>query len=332
MQPILSAIPTNIITGFLGSGKTTLIQQLLASKPENERWAVLVNEFGQIGIDQALIGQQQEVFIKEVAGGCICCANFLPMQVALSQLLAKAKPQRLFIEPTGLGHPKQIIDSLSASHWQTTLKLEAVLCLIDARQYQDQRVREHESFMAQVDVSDVLVFSKADILNAEQKQFMVDFAQQLPPPTAKTVFIEHGKLDMELLTYKRQQSPVIKRSLLHDNLRLNAAQTIAITEKIIEPPYHYHQQALDTYVGGWIFPADWQFDHHGLLDALFAIQSQRIKGVIHTNQGWLAINLTAVDASFNSCAESLDSRLEIISTDNIDWSALEQALLAIRLN
>jgi G3E family GTPase len=95
VQAILSAIPTNIITGFLGAGKTTLIQQLLANKPSHERWAVLVNEFGQIGIDQALMGQTQEVFIKEVAGGCICCANFLPMQVALSQLLAKAKPQRL---------------------------------------------------------------------------------------------------------------------------------------------------------------------------------------------------------------------------------------------
>ena len=331
MQPILSAIPTNIITGFLGSGKTTLIQQLLASKPENERWAVLVNEFGQIGIDQALIGQQQEVFIKEVAGGCICCANFLPMQVALSQLLAKAKPQRLLIEPTGLGHPKQIIDSLSASHWQSTLKLEAVLCLIDARQYQDQRVREHESFIAQVEVADVLVFSKADLLNAEQKQLMLDFAQQLPSPNAKTVFVEHGQLDHELLGYKRQQMPVVKRSLLHDNLRLNAVQNTASTD-IVEPPYHYHQQALDTYVGGWIFPVDWQFEHHALMDLLFAIKAQRVKGVIHTNQGWLAVNLTAVDASFNSCAESFDSRLEIISVDNIDWSALEQALLAIRSN
>jgi len=330
MQPILSAIPTNIITGFLGSGKTTLIQQLLATKPENERWAVLVNEFGQIGIDQALIGQQQEVFIKEVAGGCICCANFLPMQIALSQLLAKAKPQRLLIEPTGLGHPKQIIDSLSASHWQSTLKLEATLCLVDARQYQDQRVREHESFIAQVDVADMLVFSKADLLSADQKQLMFDFAEKLPQPQPKTVFIEHGKLDIELLTYKRQQAPMIKRSVLHDSLRLNMAQNTP--KERIEPPYHYHQQALDTHVGGWIFPADWQFDHHGLLDCLFAIKAQRIKGVINTNQGWLAINFTVVDASFNSCAESLDSRLEIISADDLDWSALEQALLAIHLN
>ena len=72
MQPVLAAIPTNIITGFLGAGKTTLIQQLLTNKPANERWAVLVNEFGQIGIDQALMASQDEVFIKEVAGGCIC--------------------------------------------------------------------------------------------------------------------------------------------------------------------------------------------------------------------------------------------------------------------
>ncbi len=104
-QPILG-VPTNIITGFLGVGKTSAILNLMANKPENERWAVLVNEFGEIGVDGSLVqGQQseeQQVFIREVPGGCMCCAAGLPMQIALNQLLNEAKPDRLLIEPTGL--------------------------------------------------------------------------------------------------------------------------------------------------------------------------------------------------------------------------------------
>lgn len=329
MQAILKAIPTNIITGFLGAGKTTLIQQLLANKPTNERWAVLVNEFGQIGIDQALMGQTQEVFIKEVAGGCICCANFLPMQVALAQLLAKARPQRLLIEPTGLGHPKQIIQNLSESHWQSTLTLEATLCVIDARQYQDERVQQHESFIAQAQVADVLVFSKNDVLNEAERASVQAFAQTLPPPIPQTVFIENGQLDFAYLHYKRKTAPIIKRSLLHDQSRLLANNSPK--QQTIEPPYHYHQQALDSFVGGWVFPAQWQFEHNDLLELLFALKAQRVKGVIHTNQGWLTINLTALDATFNSCAPSNDSRLEIISQQDIAWQTLENALISLRV-
>jgi G3E family GTPase len=328
IQPILSAIPTNIITGFLGAGKTTLIQQLLANKPTEERWAVLVNEFGQIGIDQALMGQQQEVFIKEVAGGCICCANFLPMQVALSQLLAKAKPQRLLIEPTGLGHPKQIIDSLSANHWQSTLKLEATLCVIDARQYQDERVQQHESFIAQAQVADVLVFSKSELLTESERASVIEFSQKLPEPKPQTVFIEQGNLPLSYLLHKRQHAPIIKRSLLHDNTRLTLSLNTPKPE-VIEPPYHYHQQALDCFVGGWIFPEQWQFEHNKLLDLLFSLKAQRIKGVIHTTQGWLSINLTALDANFNSCAANSDSRLEIISQEDMAWQVLESALISL---
>lgn len=329
MKPILSAIPTNIVTGFLGAGKTTLIQHLLATKPQNERWAVLVNEFGQIGIDQALMGQTQEVFIKEVAGGCICCANFLPMQIALSQLLAKARPQRLLIEPTGLGHPRQIIDSLSASHWQTTLKLQATLCVIDARQYQDVRVREHESFIAQTEVADVLVFSKNELLSDNERASVLAFAQTLPEPKPQTVFIDNGQLELSYLAYKRRTMPIVKRSMLHDNSRL--LNSVITENQVIEPPYHYHQQALNTYVGGWVFPAEWQFDHNALLDVLLALKVQRIKGVIHSSQGWLAINVTALDVSFNSCGQGLDSRLEIISEQELEWDELGQGLLSIKV-
>ena len=119
----IKAVPTNIVTGFLGVGKTTTILHLLKSKPADQRWAVLVNEFGQVGVDGSLIqGQHNEeegVYIREVPGGCMCCTAGLSMQVALNQLLIQSRPDRLLIEPTGLGHPKEVLRillSLSLIH------------------------------------------------------------------------------------------------------------------------------------------------------------------------------------------------------------------------
>src|SRR5688500_14976207 len=112
VAPPLQAIPTNIITGFLGVGKTTAILHLLKHKPQHERWAVLVNEFGEVGIDGSLLtgasAADGDIFIREVPGGCMCCAAGLPMQIALNRLLSKARPHRVLIEPTGLGHPAEI--------------------------------------------------------------------------------------------------------------------------------------------------------------------------------------------------------------------------------
>ena len=127
----IHSIPTNIITGFLGAGKTSAILHLIRNKPTNERWAVLVNEFGEIGVDGSLFqgqhSEEQGVFIREVPGGCMCCAAGLPMQIALNQLLVKAKPDRLLIEPTGLGHPKEVLQMLSTEYYQTLLSLEKTL-------------------------------------------------------------------------------------------------------------------------------------------------------------------------------------------------------------
>ena len=78
-------IATNIITGFLGVGKTTSILQLLKQKKEKDKWAVLVNEFGEIGIDGSLIkghiSDKQDVLVKEVPGGCMCCSAGLPLSL-----------------------------------------------------------------------------------------------------------------------------------------------------------------------------------------------------------------------------------------------------------
>lgn len=91
------AVPTHIISGFLGAGKTTLLMHLLGQKPEHEVWAVLMNEFGQIGVDQQLMPQTEGYAVKELLGGCLCCSSQLPMQIALSRLLSEQKPDRLLV-------------------------------------------------------------------------------------------------------------------------------------------------------------------------------------------------------------------------------------------
>ena len=127
MKEKILAVPTMIITGFLGSGKTSTILSLLKSKPSCDRWASLVNEFGQIGIDGSLLNsydsKEKSIFVREIPGGCMCCTSNLPMQIALNQLLMMSKPDRLLIEPTGLGHPIEIMNELLNEYYSNILNI-----------------------------------------------------------------------------------------------------------------------------------------------------------------------------------------------------------------
>ncbi|RLS77224.1 MAG: cobalamin biosynthesis protein CobW, partial [Planctomycetota bacterium] len=106
-------IPTNIITGFLGTGKTTAILELLKCRPAGERWSVFVNEYGMVSIDDVLMeSKSQDVQIQELAGGCFCCTTSAMMDTVLMQFIRRTKPDRLLIEPSGAGHPARVIDAL----------------------------------------------------------------------------------------------------------------------------------------------------------------------------------------------------------------------------
>ncbi|HEX6592333.1 MAG TPA: GTP-binding protein, partial [Moraxellaceae bacterium] len=324
---IAHAVPLNVITGFLGAGKTTAIRHLLENNSDGERWAVLVNEFGRIGIDQAVLGGDN-VAIREVPGGCLCCTNHLPLQVALSQLLSRARPTRVLIEPTGLGHPARLLDSLREPHWREALDVRATLTLVDPRELADVRVLEHETFRAQVEAADVLVFSKDDVLTEEERQRASDFAAGLLPPKAHAHFLRDGALPREWLDLPARPQPV-KRSLLHLPPTLSSASTPAE----IEPPYHYSEELPDAAIAGWVFPREWVFGHDALLDVLFGITGAlRVKGVFHTEKGWIFFNATRHETAINSEPARADSRVEIIAAAPRDWPALSQVLLALRRN
>ena len=208
-------IPVNIITGVLGVGKTTAIRHLISQRPPNERWAIVVNEFGALGIDGAILdtagglskgdggGSSKGdggVIIREVAGGCLCCAVAAPFTVAVTQLLRRAKPDRLIIEPSGLGHPGRVHDALQDEHLGKVLRIAATIALVDMTQVaRGGALVESEAFEDQVNCADVVVGAKGDVASAADQCRFTDWAQALYPPKLAVHVIARGELAVDVL-------------------------------------------------------------------------------------------------------------------------------------
>lgn len=305
---MIQSVPTNVITGFLGVGKTTAILHLLANKPADERWAVLVNEFGEIGVDGALMEQQDEgIFISEVPGGCMCCTSGLPMQIALNMLLTRSKPDRLLIEPTGLGHPKEVIQTLTGPDYAEALQLNRTITLVDPRNLDNPRYTDHPVFAQQIEVADLVVGHKADLCDESDRRRLEDFV------SGKSIeFAAHGEINPAWLegASAMQAEPVSHHHHSHGDAPPLASQ--------IEFPesgwIHAVNQGERFLSEGWRF-ADWhQFDRTSLRRLLFVTEAERIKGIFITNEGVFAYNAVAGEVKEYSLDEAEESRVELIST------------------
>ena len=317
----MNNIPTNIITGFLGSGKTSAILQLLKQKPETERWAILINEFGEIGVDGNLVqGQHPQssgVFIREVPGGCMCCAAGLPMQIALNQLLDKARPDRLLIEPTGLGHPLEIVQTLSSEHYRSVLDLQKTVTLVDARKLADNRYTSHETFNQQIDIADIIVGNKQDLYHPEDEATLAAYVRNQGNANATIIFTRHGLLAPDHLSGKTAIRLHSGHHHSHDDPTLLSDAPIPDTGYVraINEGEGFHSI-------GWRFAPNQVFDRERLFLVLSGISAERLKGVFITDQGVFGYNLTAdalTEVPLDDCPES---RVEIIADRISDsWEA-----------
>ncbi len=325
-----SAVPVHIISGFLGAGKTTLLKHLLSQKPENEVWAVLMNEFGQIGVDQALLPQDEGYAVTELLGGCLCCNSQLPMQVALSRLLSESKPDRLFIEPTGLGHPAQLLEQLTEPHWQTHLKMQALMTIVDGSRLHDQVWTTQNLYADQLKAAHIVIVSHTDLMTAEDQESLKQLQQEYQAYNQVWLFSANGQIDIEQLKQDyigsvRQIQPLLKQQ------RSLGADEVAV--KIQQLPYHYVESAQGYAVAGWKLPKRWQFDFYGLLDLLCEQQDWlRIKGIFNTNQGWKSFNFNPEQFNYQSAEKGIDNRVEIIYQTERDWLNFETALMQCRID
>lgn len=308
----VSAVPTNIITGFLGVGKTSAILNLLKQKPDNERWAVLVNEFGEIGVDGSLFqgqsSQEQGVFIKEVPGGCMCCASGLPMQIALNQLLSRAKPDRLLIEPTGLGHPIEVLEVLSAEHYQQVLSLQKTLTLVDARKLSDERYTQHDTFNQQILIADMIIGNKSDLYQDGDEAQLTQYIKKTMDKAPPVVLTSYGNIDIALLN--GPTSSVVTAKHHHHE---SDAPRLLMDSPIPETGFLKATNKGEGYESiGWRFSPDKTFSHAALFNFLSGVNAERMKAVFITDEGVFGYNLTTDALTEVALDECLESRIEII--------------------
>ncbi|MCH7336400.1 GTP-binding protein [Acinetobacter sp. NIPH 2699] len=324
-------VPTHIISGFLGAGKTTLLQHLLTQKPEHEVWAVLMNEFGQIGVDQQLITQQQGYAVKELLGGCLCCSSQLPMHIALARLLSESKPDRLFIEPTGLGHPAQLLEQLTEPHWQSSLEMRALVIVIDGSRLHDEAWVQQNLYTDQLKAAQIVVLSHADAMTDADQQAYLALKQEYSTYIQHWIEAENGHVSLAQLDFIQQ--PLQRK--IQPLLRLqNQLERGAVLQEIKQLPYHYVETAQGYTVAGWKLPKRWQFKFYDLLDLLCTQQDWvRIKGIFNTDQGWKSFNFNPQQFNYKSVDASIDNRIEVIcQSSQHDWLAFETQLLTCRMD
>lgn len=326
-----SPIPTNIITGFLGSGKTTAILDILRRKPADEKWAVLVNEFGEIGIDGKILSSSGAE-IREVAGGCMCCVGNLPMHIALNSLIARVQPDRLLVEPSGLGHPQEIIDTLSSGQYADVLDLRAVICLTDPRKLRDERYLTHPIFNDQLKVADIIVANKMDVCGDSERELLQQFVAQFPSQPQHIGWTQQGQLPLEWLNYSRAAPAIAKQmAMTQDNLLLsNPSMPLPI---FLMPGTEFarrEHRGDDFSSCGWLFVDTTTFDFTRLMSWMSGLSLRRVKAVMQTDRGNFVFNSDDGVLSVNEITGNVDSVIECIADTETDWSSFEQQLLAMR--
>jgi len=160
--------PVNIISGFLGSGKTTVIIKLLWQKPDDKQWAIIINEFGKVSIDsQTLRSSSDSGNIFEISGGCICCSAKGYFQENLETIIKSGNYDRIIIEPSGLGGIEMVSEIVSAN---SNLNLMPVISLVDIACVENTRLQLNPIYRKQISKADIIVFSKCDLLTNSEAQ------------------------------------------------------------------------------------------------------------------------------------------------------------------
>jgi cobalamin biosynthesis protein CobW len=345
-------IPVTVVTGFLGSGKTTLVRQLLKNN-QGRRIAVLVNEFGEVGIDGEILRACQvcdeedaavapQPQIVELANGCLCCTvqeEFLPTMQAL--LARREQIDAIVVETSGLALPKPLVQAFRWPEIRTGATVDGVITVVDgdalvrgqvvgdmaaltaqraADDSLDHETPIEELFEDQLACADLVLLTKTDLLSEGDCNQVQQGLQAQLRPGVKVLPCHQGEISPEII------------------LGFNAAVEDNLADR---PSHHDHEEDHDhdEEINSVYLELDRQFDPQGLINGLRELVQQqeiyRIKGFVVVPQKAMRLVLQGVgdrfDCFYDRPWQPADPRLTrlVIIGQQLDPNALRMAIASL---
>jgi len=197
-MPRTEPLPLLLLTGFLGSGKTTTLSHWLEhTDVPLKRTAVIINDFGAVNVDAALLARRQ-LELRSITGGCVCCQSFEDLVAQVGALADNPEIDLAWIETSGLADPEEVLDHLSAPELASGTVVRRLILVIDGTDYpcswRGRAVQEE-----QIRYADVILLNKTDLLDATARQRVEISLRQLNP-SARVVLAEKGAVEPTVLS------------------------------------------------------------------------------------------------------------------------------------
>jgi G3E family GTPase len=305
-DPLAGKIPVTLITGFLGSGKTTLISKLV-KHPDMRRVAVVINEIGEIGIDHDLVTMSTEN-ITLLANGCICCSVRTDMQETLRELFAQRRAglmvdfDRVIVETTGLADPAPVVQTLvSDTLLAAQYRLDGVVTLVDALHGLHQLEHQPEA-VKQIALADRIFITKSDMLgaaalpdagdaNGTDQVEAIKAAVMAINPNADVSLVVNGEVEPSALTHLGLASARASAATLSflgesfnpSNLENSASAASAPSERYLGTRPPLHDPSITTVSLRFEAPFTWA-SFSSALDLLATLRGPdllRVKGIVN---------------------------------------------------
>ncbi|KUJ74619.1 hypothetical protein AVO42_04255 [Thiomicrospira sp. XS5] len=340
----------NIISGQLGAGKTTLLRHLLHQKPDNEHWVLLVNEFGAVGIDGPILESTSQTSVTQIPGGCICCTAKSELETTALQLLDEQQPDRLLIEPTGLGEPDSLVDLFTSGQLAGRFDVQTLFSVFDLQQADLEEFERLSIMQNLLNMADVILLNKKDTVSDERLNQIQAYCEQLYPPKQAIYVTQQAQVPLDEIRHphfhhnvfhpaSQSFSPLTSLHKAHQAHAEHTQSTLPYSPVALPNLLQrVYQSQLNTQAIGWVFDNDITFDWAKLFQLLESLGQNRFqdssssvkraKGVFRVGTSprmlfqWVNGQTTRELIAYRK-----DSRLELLlDTAPFDFPAFEKAL------
>jgi len=318
----------DIFSGFLGAGKTTLIKKLIAEAYSGEKLVLIENEFGEINIDGGFL-KESGIEISEMSAGCICCSLVGDFNKALKEVVEQFHPDRVLIEPSGVGKLSDVIVAVqrTVDECPDELKLNSYVTVADASKVKVYMKNFGEFYNNQIEAAGTIILSRTQKLSQEKLEAAAALLREKNPDAAilttpwdeldgKTILsaVEKVSLSDELLEKMRHEHEIEEAEHAHHHHHHDG-------EECDDPECSCHHHHADDVFASWGKETPKKFTREALEEMLRKLDSGdyghilRAKGIVNGEDGWLEFDYVPEEHEVRAGHPDYTGRLCVIGAE-----------------